>query len=186
MTSIPPYLARVPTMLSSHLMLRSINNTNQGLLRTQVELATGQRVLNPSDDAISASTITALDASLEIRDQRLRNLSHAEGVLNTIDAALADATNLMIEVKGIGMSQIGVGSDPDTRANQAQVVNSILNEMITIGNRQYQDIHLFGGTATANAPLLELLGGVQYLGQGIWDCPMSSPSQCPEHRRSAP
>jgi flagellar hook-associated protein 3 FlgL len=42
----------------------------------------------------------------------------------------------------------------------------MLNEMVRIGNSQYQDIYLFGGTRTATTPYLDLLGGIQYQGMG--------------------
>ena len=67
--------------------------------------------MRPSDDAVAGSTIAVLDDILERREQRLRNLSHAEGLLNNIDAALADGTDLMIEAKGIKpYTTFGVGA----------------------------------------------------------------------------
>lgn len=166
MSSIPSNLSRVPNQLASQVILSNITRTSQNLLQTQIQLATGRRVNRPSDDSIAASTVSILDDIIERRDQRLRNLSHAEAVLNNIDAALDDANNLLLEAKGIASSQIGVGSDAATRASQAHVIDSILNEMVSIANRQYQQIHLFGGDATANRPIAELLGGFQYRGEG--------------------
>jgi flagellar hook-associated protein 3 FlgL len=166
MTSIPSSLSRVPSMLSRQFMLTSINNTSRDLLRTNIELASGRSLLRPSDDAVSASTVSVLDDLLERREQRLRNLSHAESVMNNVDAALADASDLVIEARGIGLSQIGVGSDAQTRENQSLVIDAMLDELYAIGNRQYQDIHYFGGNATANEPFTQLLGGIGYIGQG--------------------
>lgn len=153
-------------MLSSQILLGSIQNTSHRLLNAQIQLATGRAVNRPSDNAVGASTIGVLDDILERREQRLRNLSHAESVLNTSDAALGEASNILLEAKSIGLSQIGAGSDAQTRANQAQVVNAMLSEMIRIGNTKYQDMYLFGGEMTANAPFQELLGRFRYLGSG--------------------
>jgi hypothetical protein len=119
-----------------------------------------------SDDALATSLISVLDDVVERRDQWLRNLSHADAVLNNVDAALADASDLMIEAKGIASGQIGIGSDEETRRNQAAVIDSMVNQLFAISNRQFQQVHLFGGDATANAPMLELLGGLRYQGQG--------------------
>ncbi|MCH8342660.1 MAG: hypothetical protein IH983_01590 [Planctomycetes bacterium] len=166
MTAIPSNLARLPNMLRSQIMLRTLQSTQQRLLNTQIQLATGLRINRPSDDALAAGTISVLDDIIERREQWLRNLSHAESVLGNLDAALADATELLLEAKGIGSSQIGIGSDTDTRHNQATVIDSMLNELVTLGNRKYQQIHLFGGDATANLPFVELTGGIRYQGQG--------------------
>lgn len=167
MTSIPSNLARVPNMLSSQIMLGSLNATNQRLLNAQIQLTTGKLINRPSDNAISSSTISVLDDILERREQRVRNLTHAESVLNTSDAALAEATDLLQEARSIGLSQIGVGSDETTRANQARVIDAMLTEMSRIGNRQFQDMYLFGGNATSNPPFVELLGSFRYQGQGV-------------------
>ncbi|UCD76187.1 MAG: hypothetical protein JSV91_04545, partial [Phycisphaerales bacterium] len=166
MTTFPTNLARVPTTLTSQLLLSSLTNTNQRLMHVNLQLASGKSVMRPSDDAVAGNTIAVLDDILERREQRLRNLAHAEGLLNNVDAALGDGTDLMIEAKSIGLSQIGVGSDAETRANQAKVIDSMLNEMLAIANRQYQDIFFFGGSATARPPMVELLGGFRYQGEG--------------------
>jgi flagellar hook-associated protein 3 FlgL len=166
MTSIPSNLARVPNLLSSQIMLSSLTATNQRLLHAQIQLTSGKLINRPSDNAIGASTVSVLDDILEKRDQRLRNLSHAESVLNTADAALAEATDILHEARSIGLSQIGVGSDETTRENQAAVIDAMLTEMASIGNRQYQNMYLFSGSSTAAAPFVELLGRYRYQGQG--------------------
>ncbi|MCL4209482.1 MAG: hypothetical protein HRU76_09490 [Phycisphaeraceae bacterium] len=166
MTSIPSSLARVPNLMSSQVMLGNLTRTSNQLLRTQIELATGRTINKPSDNAVGAGLVGVLDDIIERRDQRLRNLSHAEAVLGTVDQALADATTLMQEAREVGLSQIGVGSDATTRANQARVIDAMLNEMISIANRTFQDVHLFGGSRTATAPFERLLTGLAYRGSG--------------------
>ncbi len=166
MSSIPSQLARVPNLMASNVMLGSLHKTNQSLLHTQIQLASGKAVNRPSDNAVSASAISLLDDSIERRDQRLRNLSHAEAVMGTTDAALADAADLMLEAKEIGLSQIGAGSDSETRENQAKIIESILDQMIAVGNRKYQQVHLFGGETTSREPMVEQLNGIRYQGTG--------------------
>jgi flagellin-like hook-associated protein FlgL len=87
-------------------------------------------------------------------------------VLNNVDTALGDLSGLLIEAKGIAASQIGVGSDEQTRANQAQVIDTMLAEARNIANRRYQQIHFFGGNATGSPPITSLKGGIRYIGQG--------------------
>src|SRR4026209_466310 len=99
MSSIPSNLARVPNLLVTQVVLGSITGTNQTLLRTQIQLSTGKQVNHPSDNAVAASTISVLDSILERREQRTRNLSHAESVLNNTDAALAAASDLLLGAK---------------------------------------------------------------------------------------
>ncbi|MBT8484376.1 MAG: hypothetical protein KJO43_02280, partial [Phycisphaerae bacterium] len=166
MTSIPSNIARVPNLLTSQLMLGSISRANQDLFRAQVQMSSGLRINRPSDDPIGTSTVSVLDDIIERRDQHLRNLSHADSVLGNVDAALGDISNLLIEAKGVAASQIGIGSDSQTRDNQAKVIDALLNEAVLIANRKYQELHLFAGTATARTPIVELHQGLQYQGEG--------------------
>lgn len=166
MSTIPTNLARLPNMLASQIILGSIQRTQQGLLHAQLQLGSGLAFARPSDDVLGASTVSVLDDIIERRDQHLRNLAHGEQLLNNVDSALGEATNLMIEAKGVASSQVGAGSDAQTRENQAVVIDAMLNEMFALSNRRYRDVAIFGGTATRNQPMVELLGGLRYRGTG--------------------
>lgn len=166
MSAIPANLARVPNLLASRIALGGIQGTNRELLLLQVRLASGKEFSRPSENAIGASTVTVLDDVIERRDQRIRNLSQADATLNSLDAALADVSDILQEAKGIGLSQIGVGSDEATRRNQAAVIDSMLGSLTSIANRDIRGIHIFGGDAHAKAPFTSLLSGLRYTGTG--------------------
>lgn len=167
MSAIPAILARVPNQLASRIALAGIQNTNRDLLTLQVRLATGKEFTRPSENAIGASTVAVLDDAIERRDQRVRNLAQADASLNALDAALADVSDILQEAKGIGLSQIGVGSDAATRRNQATVVDSMINALLSIANREQRGIHLFGGDAHAREPFETLHQGIRYVGSGL-------------------
>lgn len=166
MSAIPANLARVPNLLASRIALGGIQGTNRELLLLQVRLASGKEFTRPSENAIGASTVTVLDDVIERREQRIRNLSQADATLNSLDAALADVSDILQEAKGIGLSQIGVGSDEATRRNQAAVIDSMLGSLTSIANRDIRGIHIFGGDAHAKAPFTSLLSGLRYAGTG--------------------
>ncbi len=166
MSSISSAFGRVPNLLASQTVLGSITRSNSALLELQVKLASGREILRPSENPISAGTIAVLDDVLERRDQRARNLSEASAVLGTLDSALGDVNDLLLEAKGVGLSQIGIGSDADTRRNQALVIDSILQSMEAIGNRDHRGIKFFGGSAVGATPFQSLLGGIRYGGSG--------------------
>lgn len=166
MTAFPSNLGRVPTLLASRMVAGQLAHTSKLLLETQVQLATGRAVNRPSDDVIATSAITVLDDVIERRDQRLRNLSHAEATLNNVDAALGDVSDMLLEAQSIGMSQIGATSDAETRANQAAVITAMIDSLHAIANRDYQNIHLFGGSRTNTPPFESVHNGIRYVGAG--------------------
>ena len=166
MSAIPANLARVPNLLASRIALGGIQNTNREMLLLQVRLASGKEFSRPSENAIGASTVTVLEDAIERRAQRSRNLSQADATLNALDAALADVADILQESKGIGLSQIGVGSDAATRQNQATVIDSMLSSLTSIANRDLRGIHFFGGDEHAAPPFSSLLQGMRYIGSG--------------------
>ncbi len=166
MSTIPSNVARVPNMLSSQIMFGSISRASIRLLEMEVKMASGKDINRPSDNPIGTSAVSVLDDIIERRDQRLRNLSHAESVLNNIDAALGDMSDMLLEAKSVASGQIGVGSDEQTRQNQAKVIDAIIQEMTNIANRKFQQIYFFGGTATDRQPIVGLKGGLVYQGEG--------------------
>lgn len=166
MTTPSTNIGRVPTLLASRMMLGTISNVNRQLLNTQIQLATGKVLNRPSDDVIGSSLVTVLDDVIERRDQRLRNLSHAEAALNNVDASLGDVSDMLLEAQSIGASQIGALSDAETRAMHAEVINAMIDSLMNISNREYQNIYYFGGTQTNTSPFESHLGGIRYTGQG--------------------
>ena len=166
MTPIPGSMARVPNLFSSQMMLGNLNRSNVSLLQLQSQLGSGLRVMRASDDAVASATIGSLQDVLERRDQQLGNLQQADSILATLDQSLGDVNELLLEAKGIGLSQIGIGSDAETRANQAQVIDSILQSLSSITNRDHRGIHYFGGQAISQPPMEEMFGVYRYVGAG--------------------
>lgn len=164
MSFIPSSLARVPNMLVAHLQHRGVAGTNIDLLRTQEQLATNRRVNRPSDDAVAASLIGVLDARLEGVSQRQRNLSHAGAVLGTIDQQLGSLIDSMREAKEIASSQVGVGSDAETRRAQAAVIASKIDELVAALNRDFAGVQLFSGGASTTRAIESFRSGYRYRG----------------------
>lgn len=166
MATIPPNLARVPNLLTSQLSLSGLGKTSVALLRAQEQLSTGKRINRVSDDAVRAAIVLALDQRQRESDQKLRNIQHGTSLLNTLDQSLGDATDVIREASSIASSQVGVGSDPTTRANQAVVVSSLLDSIVRIGNRELAGVHIFGGAVIDQPPFEAFLGGYRYVGKG--------------------
>ncbi len=164
MSSIPANLSRVPTFLASQISLRGLTTTNASLARLQQQLTTGLRINQPSDDPIAGSLISLLDTSLETATQRSRNLNHATSVLNTIDTELGSISALILDAKEIASSQVGIGSDAATRAEQATIVSSLIDELVLAVNSDFAGISLFSGGRTGVRPIEFFHGGYRYNG----------------------
>ncbi len=164
MSAIPSNLARVPVSLSSQAMLSNLTRTSARLLEAQVQLASGRQVNKASDNPIGASLMIALQRSMDIRQQRFINYDRAESLMNVADAAMGEATDIVLQARDIASQMIGIGGDPATRRNQAEVINAMINEMVDLANTKFGDLYLFGGAQTGQAPIEATLGGYRYTG----------------------
>ena len=166
MSTFPSGIARVPNLMVSQLSLANITRSNLGLFQVQTQLATGRAINRPSEDSVKSAMIGLLDQRLERSDQLIRNLNHAESAINVMDGAIGEANDLILEAKRIASTEVNFGASAEERANQAIVVQSLINELFNIGNRDSVAGHFFGGSVTHRPPLEDFLGGYRYLGEG--------------------
>ncbi|MEM6392192.1 MAG: flagellin [Planctomycetota bacterium] len=165
--AVSPLTSRTADLLSSQLSLQRLQETQSGLLEAQRQSSTGLAVEKPSDEPARVATILTLKNNITERDQVEKNLQFGINVLDTADQALGDASDILREAASVASSQIGIGSDAETRAVQANVIEGALQGLITAANRQYADLSVFGGNNGARPEGLifeEFLGGVRYFG----------------------
>ncbi len=169
MSAIPSNLARVPALLAGNIVLGGTTRTNIDLLNLTAQMASGKKISRPSDDSVRATSIAVIQDRLERLDQRLRNLSSAQNNLDYLDSSLGDTSDLVLEAKSIASSQIGVTSDAATRQSQAVVIDEMLRQVLTLANRQTNNVHIFGGSTPGKPPIEEVNvagGGYRYVAQG--------------------
>lgn len=176
MTSIPPNMTRVPTMMLSRLSLGNINRSNLALFHATEQLSTGRSVLRPSDDPVKAATIGVLDDRIDRSDQVKRNLEHARSNLNVIDNALGEANNLALDAKSIAQDQLSITASPEERRSQAVIVEQLLQSLFNTATQKGPAGFLFGGSVTSTAPVAAFGTGYRYMGDGpglITDIPVA-------------
>ncbi len=166
MSSIPSNLSRAPNLLMSRITSGSIGRSQLGLLQISQQMSSGKLISSFSDDGVKAATISSLDDALARRAQESRNLDHADSALSALDQALGDSNDLINEARTIASTQANVGSSAQERAGQAVVVNSLIQGLYQIANRQSVAGYIFGGSTPGKQPIESLLGGYRYAGQG--------------------
>ncbi|MEX2673297.1 MAG: flagellin [Phycisphaeraceae bacterium] len=164
MSTIPSSLARTSTAMTSDSMMSNLRRTHLELLRVQTELATGQRVNKPSDAPESVGLIKSMQHILAQFEKDKKALDTAGNTAAMADQSLAEISELINQASSIASSQIGIGSDAETRKSEAAVIQSLIDTVTQVGNTKFQDVYLFGGEQAATQPFVEHLGGIEYLG----------------------
>jgi flagellar hook-associated protein 3 FlgL len=169
MSSISSNFGRSTNLLMAQTAVSTLGRTNLALHRTHMQLATGIAISRFSDDAVKAAAISVLDERIERATQRQRNMSHADSSLNTLDQALAEAGDLINEARSIASSQLGAGTTAAERQAQAQVVDSLIQSLLSVANRRGAVGHIFGGSTPGSPAVTPFRGGYRYNagGQGL-------------------
>ena len=134
----PVNLARVSNLQRSTQVGSAIAGTQKQLLQAQNELATGRRLINPSDDPTDASLAQEIRKTLERREAYAANLDRSVSHLSQVDASLDSLTGLLRDAQQIASSNVGSDASADQRAGAAEVVQGIYRQAVSIANGHAQ------------------------------------------------
>ncbi|MEM7681721.1 MAG: flagellin [Planctomycetota bacterium] len=162
-----PVSSRTSTLSASDLTLSQLQRTQREMLENQRQTSSGLAIARPSDGADRVGAVLQLRQNISRAEQQERALQNGLGALDTADTALGETAQILREATAVASSQIGVGSDAETRAAQSLVIDASLEGMLVLANRQFADLSVFGGdngAAPGEKVFESFLGGVRYLG----------------------
>src|SRR5260221_9854518 len=164
MAILPLQLARVSNLLRSNLGTSNINRTQGQLLEVQNQLSTGQRLNLPSDDPGDSAIVQQLQKLLEQRTAYSDNLKHAQSQLGEVDSSLGDLSDLLQQAQQIASANVGSDVSADQRTSAAAIVKALQSQALSVGNKQFEGAFLFAGDRSTDAPFVEDVGGVKFVG----------------------
>lgn len=150
----------MPDLLDALQQLQQQTNT------ANLELATGSRINEPSDDPAGAAQLVEIDAASDQVDSFQRSVGAVSDQLSTADSTLNSVVTALQQAISLGVEGAnGTLSDSD-RADVVAQLTGIQSQLVGLANTTYQGQFLFSGTGTtqpfvtdASAP-----SGVRYAG----------------------
>lgn len=148
---------------TSQLFQQRVNNMLEQqvrLSRTEMQLASGKRLVTPSDDpAASLRNLQLLDRHTQ-NTQYLANLDAASGRLELEEGALSSTVNLLQRVRELAVGSLNASLGPaDLQAIEVEV-RSLLDGMVSVANTQHANGEfLFAGYQVGTAPFTDNGGG---------------------------
>ena len=162
---------RISTVTMYEQSINSLNRQQGDFLKVGQQIATGRRVVNPSDDPQAASRAVAVSQAKAVTQQyadsriSARNtLAQTESVLNSVGDAITSAKTLLVQAASDTLSD----ADRQSVASELRGVYETLigQANATDGNGRY----LFGGYQDDSPPFArtdgEGVSGVNYVGDG--------------------
>ncbi|TDO16780.1 MULTISPECIES: flagellar hook-associated protein FlgL [Halomonas] len=156
---------RISSVTMFEQSVSSMNRQQGEFLKVSQQIASGRRVVNPSDDPQAASRAVGVDQAKAVTQQyadsrvSARNsLAQTESVLNSVNDAIASAKTLLVQAASDTLS------DPDRQSVAAElrgIYETVIGQAnATDGNGRY----LFGGYQDSTEPFIRMNDKVKYVG----------------------
>lgn len=135
------------------------------LLKLQQQLATGRRILNPSDDPIASARALEVAQSQSTNEQFMTNGDQAKNALSLQESVLAQAGDLLQNVRVLAVNAGNGALSNSDRATLATELQGHYQQLLglansTDGNGQY----LFAGYKGGTTPFTQGAASVNYNG----------------------
>ncbi len=159
--------------------LNQILSQQQQIADTQQQLASGRRVLRPSDDPAGATRILTLRESVTTLQQYNENINLATNRLQIEESALISAGDLLQRARELAIQANNATQTNETRAGAAVEIQGILDGLLGAANtRDSNNEYIFAGFRTSAPPFVATGNTFNYVGdQGVRDVQIGASRQ---------
>lgn len=136
-----------------------------GLARTQQQVATGKRILAPSEDPIASARALDVTNQQEINAKYAINRRTAKDTLSSAEGALQSVTSLLHDVKTLIVQAGGGGLDSTQRQYIATELQGRFDELLGLANStDGVGNYIFSGYKSGTQPFTASATGATYSG----------------------
>ena len=144
---------RISTLNIERAGISSILDQQSKLSYTQEQVASGKRIVNPSDDPADATRILDLKKSQARTEQYQDNIVLAENRLSREDTALSNVVDVLQRVRELAIQGLNDTQGSSNRASIAGEIRQRLDELLGLANAQdASGEYLFSGYQTQTKP----------------------------------
>jgi len=144
---------RVTNGMMVNNLMRNLNKNLGRMEKTQQQLSSGKKFVNPSDDPIGVSRSLRLNTEIATMDQYKRNADDVKSWLSTTETAVGNINDLLMRAKELTVQAINETNSITERAEIKAEITELKKQLIQIGNTTYAGSSLFSGFKT-DKPLL--------------------------------
>lgn len=148
--------------------INAIQRQQGQLTRTQAQLATGRRILNPSEDPGGAVQALKLRERVAAVEQYARNASLATNRLEGQETVLSQMGDALQRARELTVQAANATQTGESRAAIAREIRQLGDLLLDAANtRDASGEYLFAGFRSGNRPFVrDPAGQVEYLGDG--------------------
>lgn len=157
-------IPRITDSMLSQQSLRTLQDSLRSVAEQERRISSGQMYSRPSDAPLSVRRLISWDRVVERSVQFEANISFTQSRLGATESALDEMGNIVSRAREIALGQINASATRETRLNASVEISSLIDESVTLSNRQFADRYLFGGSLIEQAPFERTGAYVSYRG----------------------
>lgn len=146
---------------------RQMTALNGAAQRLQTQLATGKKLLAPSDDPVATGRLARLSIAQADQDQYAQNVKLAGSLLAQTDSTLESVSNNLKRATELAIRAGNETLNAENRAAIAAELDAMLEDMLSLANTtDLRGNALFGGSADGPAYTKAADGTIRFAGAG--------------------
>ena len=156
---------RLSTANQFDVTITNLQNRQAQLQKSQIQLTSGKRIQQPSDDPTAAAQAERSRAEISRVDADTRAVQASQNAMTLAESGMGDASDILQQIRET-MVQAGDGTYSDSeRLALASKVQDLRNQLFTIANRtDGSGNYLFAGQGSGGQPFVDQNGGVAFVG----------------------
>lgn len=144
---------KLSTLALQRMATQGILEQQVKLARIQLQVATGQRILSPSDDPAGATRLLSIDAGLDQIAQYDKNATLALNRLSSEESALNSVGNVLQRARELVVQALNGTQTSEDRELISAEIGQILDELVRVANsRDANGEYLFSGNISRTKP----------------------------------
>lgn len=143
---------RVTQSMMNSQLLGNINNNLNRMNKLQEQLSTGKKINKPSDDPVGITFALRYRSELKSNEQYTENADSALSQLEYFDTTLGQAGDIMQRFRELVVSGSNGTLEETSRAAIQTEISQLYNQMVEIGNSQFNGKQMFNGEMTETQP----------------------------------
>jgi flagellar hook-associated protein 3 FlgL len=132
--------------------LRDLQRNLEAMTQAQQQISSGKRFERISEDPLAGTQVMGVDQALQGIAQYRRNSSAARARNDTEESVLNQITDLLTRSKELALQEGTATATAATHQVAATEMDSIIKQVIQLGNTQVGSEYLFAGHQTSTSP----------------------------------
>ncbi len=151
---------RISTAYLAQRGVNSLLEQQTRLANIQEQIATGKRIIKPSDDPSGIAQILRLNEAISVTDQYQRNADNASNRLTLEESTLDDVQDTLLRIRELALQGNNSTLSQQDRASLALEVRERLDGLLSLANtRDTNQNFLFSGYKVTTRPFSQAADG---------------------------